>query len=158
MAPRKLTGGPYRSPKCGVGEWLGCEIAGDQQVIGFTDAPVPWPYFHGPRSSRRLFICGDLALAIRTERGTAIAPLFGTSEMSISRWRRELGIEKLRGFARKVSDEQVATIRARAAAGETDESLAQEYGIALSYVWMLVENRRRASEWTSDGNWIAPID
>jgi hypothetical protein len=112
-------------------------------VEGFTNAPVPWPYYLGGRLARRLFVCGDLAKALHNERASVIASLFGVSEMTISRWRRALGIKVPRGFPRKLSDEQVATLRARAAAGESEKSLAREFDVADSYVWLLVRNRCR---------------
>jgi hypothetical protein len=40
----KLLFGPYRSPRVRVGRILTCE-AGDADVIvvGYSDAPIPWP-------------------------------------------------------------------------------------------------------------------
>lgn len=43
----------------------------------------------------------------------------------------------------KLSDEQVAAIRAQAASGAALRDIASQYGIAYSYAWKLANNQRR---------------
>ncbi len=143
VEPTKPGGDSRPSAESYIGGRLLCLVGGEQIVQGFTNAPVPWPYYFGARLARRLFVCGDLAKALHNERANVIASLFGISAMTVSRWRSALGIRVPQGFPRKLSDEQVASIRARAAAGESQKSLARDFDITEVYVWMLVRNRCR---------------
>lgn len=98
--PRKtssplLIGGPYAAPRCRVGGRLTCEIRGDVAVAGLTDAPIQWPYHHGTASRRSLVVCGDLATAVRTEAGQAVARLWGVDRKTVQTWRRALGVGRM---------------------------------------------------------------
>jgi hypothetical protein len=147
MAVPPLKHGPYRAPACRPGDRLVCRMAGGQTVLGFTAAPVPWPYFRGHTSVLRLFLCGDLERAILAETFETITYHFGVSKGVISRWRSQFppGPDEPRRVARrcKLSDAQVAAIRARHADGESIGSLAREHGVDDVIVWGYVHNYSR---------------
>jgi len=88
-----LMSGPYKAPQVKAGGALRCEINGPQWVSGYTDAPIPWPYYRASsRIGRRLFICGDLNRALRVEMGVAVSFWWGVSAATVVNWRRKLGI------------------------------------------------------------------
>ncbi len=35
--------GSYTTPKCRIGQWLRCTVFGEVQVVGYSDAHIPWP-------------------------------------------------------------------------------------------------------------------
>ena len=79
-----LIGGPYRAPAVGVGEWLNCAIGGRVQVIGWSEGPIAWPMRRSTGIYGRTFIlCGDLAIAVRTESNVAIVHHFGAGEGAV---------------------------------------------------------------------------
>lgn len=151
MRPRKRLIALYVSPDCRPGDTLVCRIAGEQVVEGFAGGPVPWPFFYRPKGCPRLFVCGDLERALAIETGVKVGALFGVSDSTADRWRRELGIAAPphRSGRRKLSDAQVEEIRARAAAGEGLRALGRQYGVTGQYVWMLArqpgKNRPRST-------------
>jgi hypothetical protein len=145
--PPKIKEGPYRAPACRVGDRLVCRISGEQTVTGFTAAPVPWPYFRSRYRRQRLFLCGDLERALERESARAFADLFRVSEATVRKWRLILKIKPSsgRGWPRKLTDDQVDEIRARAATGETQCSIARAYGISNIYASVLVRKLYRAT-------------
>jgi hypothetical protein len=143
--PTALRGGPYRGPECQPGDRLVCRVVGARTVEGFTDAPVPWPYYWRPLHGLRPFVCGDFERALACEQRSAISATFGVKLWTVDQWRKQLAIVPSFGLGRprKVTDEQVEAIRARTAAGEKRGSLAREYGICESYLSQLVRDRSR---------------
>jgi hypothetical protein len=88
----KLIYGPYRPPRCRVGDRLACEYRDrDLKVRGITDAPICWPM---ARSGSRFspIVCGDLVRAIRTESEVAVAHHWGIHRATVRKWRRALGV------------------------------------------------------------------
>jgi hypothetical protein len=87
--------GTYRTPRVRHGRRLTCEARGPVVVIGLTDAPLPWPVCRGiGRSSGRtsLVVTGGLAEAVRRESAQAVAHWWGVSVVTVSKWRRLLGV------------------------------------------------------------------
>ena len=39
----QLLFGPYRSPRFRVGRWVRCQVRGQVKIVGFSEAPIPWP-------------------------------------------------------------------------------------------------------------------
>jgi hypothetical protein len=88
----RLVDGPYVPPLIAIGGWLKCELRGDLQVGGYTNALIPWPVaaVHGkPR-----IICGDLLRALKTESVAAVCFHFGICHSMVSEYRQRLGIER----------------------------------------------------------------
>ncbi len=74
----KLLYGPYRVPKCELGDKLLCEHRDKEMTVkGMTDAPIQWP--SALRGKRSPIVCGDLVRAIRTESELAVAHQWGVS-------------------------------------------------------------------------------
>jgi hypothetical protein len=63
--------GKYRTPRVRVGRWVRCEVRGEIQVVGFTDAPIPWP-LGKCRGHAAVIVYGDLARAVRRESALAV--------------------------------------------------------------------------------------
>lgn len=89
----RLVDGPYIPPILGIGAWLKCELRGDLQVGGYSNALIPWPVAMG--HAKQLVICRDFLRALKTESREAVAFHFGISRGLISELRRKLGIERL---------------------------------------------------------------
>jgi hypothetical protein len=99
-APLVLIAGPYRRPRCRVGDFLVCVHRGRVAVAGFTAVPVRWPYGLQPNGRPGLIICGDLLRAVRTEGAMAVAQLFRVSRTTVARWRRWLSVNYPTGGTR----------------------------------------------------------
>jgi len=84
--------GPYAPPLVPTGGWLKCELRGNLQVEGYTNALIPWPVAVGHQ--KQLIVCGDLVKALRTESRLAVAFHFGISGALVSEYRSRLGIER----------------------------------------------------------------
>jgi hypothetical protein len=83
--------GKYRTPRVRVGRFVRCLVRGEIQVVGFTDAPIPWPR---GKTTRRpaLIVYGDLAKAIRRESAQAVAHWWGVQPLQVWVWRKALGV------------------------------------------------------------------
>jgi hypothetical protein len=68
----RLLFGPYRTPRCRVGQRVRCLARGAVTVHALTDAPIPWPVGKRGRALS-LVLCGDLARAVRRESVVAVA-------------------------------------------------------------------------------------
>jgi len=87
-----LLGGPYLPPLVAIGGWLKCELRGELQVGGYTNAFIPWPVAVG--HAKQLIVCGDLVKALKTESRLAVSFHFGISRALVSEYRHRLGIER----------------------------------------------------------------
>ena len=126
----KLLYGPYKVPKCAIGDKLRCEYRGREvKVKGMTDAPISWP------STRRAgnlspILCGDLVRAVRTESEQAVAHHWGVGYPTVWKWRRALGVGASTNGTRRLRMEYAAEkltpeVRAKArAAMSTPEARA----------------------------------
>ena len=88
----RFVGGPYVPPLVPIGGWLKCELRGELQVGGYTNALIPWPVATGHR--KQLIVCVDLVRALKTESVLAVAFHFGISRTLVSEYRSRLGIER----------------------------------------------------------------
>jgi hypothetical protein len=162
-----LVAGPYRMPRCRAGQILPCVLNGDRKVMGFTDAPIPWPYAFAVKGNRQLFVTGGLERAIQKESVQAVVYHWGVSRWWVGVCRRALGVPRMtegttarwlelcelrfaqrRGCyaARKLTREQVKHILRRHSRGEVAARLAREYGVSRQYVSQLVQRDRRSRE------------
>lgn len=89
----RLVGGPYAPPLIAIGGWLKCELRGELQVGGYTNALIPWPVAVGHAKQR--IVCGDLLCALQTESVAAVCFHFGICHSLVSEYRHRLGIERL---------------------------------------------------------------
>ncbi len=87
-----LLHGPYKAPPCEVGDKLTCALRGELIVVGFTDAPVPWPLGQIAewQEPRYYVLCGDLLRAVRDESLRTIAQAWGVSQTQAWAWRHAL--------------------------------------------------------------------
>jgi hypothetical protein len=62
----RLWHGPYRMPRCRVGRRLVCAVRGSVEVVGLSEAPIPWPQ---ARNHGRpfLIVCAGLARTLHSE-------------------------------------------------------------------------------------------
>jgi hypothetical protein len=66
-------------------------------VSSWSDAPISWPRGCPPRQSPgspSLIVDEELACAIRQESAAAIRYWWGVSNLTVSRWRRALGVNR----------------------------------------------------------------
>jgi hypothetical protein len=96
--------GKYRTPRVRVGRWVRCEVRGEIQVVGFTDAPIPWPLVKC-KGSPAVIVYGDLARAVRRELALAVGHWWGVGMYAVWKWRKALGVgATTRGTSRLRSD------------------------------------------------------
>ena len=96
--------GRYRTPRVRVGRFVRCLIRGEVAVVGFHDAPIPWPVC---KTSRRhaVIVYGDLAKAIGRESELAVMHWWGVGMDTVWKWRKALGVgATTRGTSRLRSD------------------------------------------------------
>lgn len=89
----RLVDGPYAPPLIVIGGWLKCELRGELQVGGYTNALIPWPAAVGHATQR--IVCGDLVRALKTESLAAVSFHFGICHSLVSEYRQRLGIGRL---------------------------------------------------------------
>ena len=96
----KLIAGPYRPPRCRLGDLLYCDRSGEVVVSGFTDR-LRWPYTlrYGQVSP---ILCGDLVRAVRIESAKAVAYWWGVSRQLVFRWRRSLDVPRITPGTRRL--------------------------------------------------------
>jgi hypothetical protein len=99
----RLRFGPYRTPRCRVGQRVRCLARGEVTVHALTDAPIPWPV--GKRGhALSLVLCGDLARAVRRESEIAVAHWWGVNRQAVWKWWKSLGVTRTEGTARLQRD------------------------------------------------------
>jgi hypothetical protein len=164
LIPRLL--GSYAAPRCRIGRQLACQINGDVEVDGITEAPVPWPYTQSRAGGVKrggkpiLIVCGDLARAIATESVAAVAHHWGISRSTVMIWRRALKVDRMTpGTQRLLMDHahakltklapKVPAIRAGIAAGKTNQEIAKELRVRCQSVWRIRTGATFAEEQTT---------
>ncbi|HEX8914791.1 MAG TPA: hypothetical protein VF796_20735, partial [Humisphaera sp.] len=107
MGPNDRTAllhGPYAPPPARVGSWLTCRLRGWVRVVGFTDAPVPWPLGrnHANGGPRAVVVCGDLARAVAAESGQAVQRWSRLGSTTVTRPRRAPGMPRFNAGGRRL--------------------------------------------------------
>ena len=69
--------GPYRTPPFRYGKIVFCEVRGEVEIVGLSDAPLPWPIGRKGNGPRALVVFGALAKAVRREASLAVAHWWG---------------------------------------------------------------------------------
>jgi hypothetical protein len=87
----KLLFGPYRAPRCRVGQRVRCEVRGEVTIVGLSDAPIPWPLCRCGKW-RVPVVYRGLARAVRRESELAVARWWGIAVWSAWQWRKALGV------------------------------------------------------------------
>ncbi len=90
----KLRFGPYSTPKFKYGQVVFCEVRGEVEIVGLTDAKIPWPI--GKRGHTKTFIVfAGLADAVRKESNQAVCHWWGITPQTVTKWRNALGVPTL---------------------------------------------------------------
>jgi len=83
--------GRCRTPRVRVGAFVRCLIRGEVEVVGFSDAPIPWPKCKTERW-HALIVYAGLACAIRRESAQAVGRWWGVGTDRVWKWRKALGV------------------------------------------------------------------
>jgi hypothetical protein len=87
--------GTYSTPPVRMGDPAVCKVRGRVEIVGLTDARIPWPIGKkrgkGDRSTA-VVLCGDLVKALKREATSAVCHWWGFSQITVWRWRKALGI------------------------------------------------------------------
>jgi hypothetical protein len=89
--------GKYRTPRFRYGQVVFCEVRGWVILTGLTQAPIPWPVCKkaGHSTGRTsLVVFRDLHRALRRESNQAVAHWWGVAVVTVSKWRKVLGVER----------------------------------------------------------------
>ena len=89
--------GKYRTPRFRYGQVVFCEVRGWVVLTGLTQAPLPWPVCKkAGRSTGRtsLVVFRDLVRALRRESNQAVAHRWSVAVVTVSKWRKALGVER----------------------------------------------------------------
>lgn len=85
----RFRAGPYVAPTWRVGARVQDEWAGEVEVTGKSEAPIPWPTFTY-RAHPMPVLTGDLVRAVVEEPEMVVAHFFGVSRYHITRWRKAI--------------------------------------------------------------------
>src|ERR1700722_5892951 len=84
--------GTYSTPRFRYGKFVFCEMRGEVEIVGLTDAPIPWPI--GKRGRHKAIVLyGALVKAVRRESSLAIQHWFGVGPSTVWQWRKALGVD-----------------------------------------------------------------
>lgn len=114
----RLLFGPYSHPAFGYGDEVQCQVRGAVEVVGLTDAPIPWPV--GKRGRQRFIVVyHGLADAVRRESAQAVAHWWGVTPQTVGVWRKALGVGALTEGTRRLKRDnalgpRIAAARAKA--------------------------------------------
>jgi hypothetical protein len=81
----------YKALACRVGQWVRCQVLGDVEVVGYSEAKIPWPLTRRGKWRVPIVFCG-LAQAVRRESEIAVSHWWGVGSWSVRMWRRALGV------------------------------------------------------------------
>jgi hypothetical protein len=74
--------GKYKTPRIRVGRFVRCMVRGEVQIVGYSDAPIPWPL--GRRAGGpSLVVFKDLARAVHRESEQAVAHWWGIHPQTV---------------------------------------------------------------------------
>ena len=110
----KLFFGPYRTPRFKYGSIVQDEVRGPVQIIGMTDAAIPWPIGRMGKAASPVVYRG-LASAIRRESRVAVRHWWGLSSFCHNRARRALGVPSINEGTHRLLSRYAQTERFREA-------------------------------------------
>jgi hypothetical protein len=114
---RPLLRGTYTPPVLRRGDRADCLVRDGMLVVSsWSDAPISWPRGCPPRKSpgsASLIVDEELARAVRQESAAAIRYFWGVSNVTVSRWRRALGVNRKNNVGSRALI-RAATTKARA--------------------------------------------
>jgi hypothetical protein len=95
---RPVLRGTYTPPALRRGDRADCLVRDRMLVVSsWSDAPISWPRGCPPvqsPGSASLIVDEELARAVRQESAVAIRYWWGVSNVTVSRWRRALGVNR----------------------------------------------------------------
>jgi len=85
--------GKYATPRFRYGKFVMCEMRGEVEIVGLTDAPIPWPI--GKRGRHKAIVLyGGLVRAVKRESSLALQNWFGVGPFTVWKWRKALGVDR----------------------------------------------------------------
>lgn len=85
--------GDYETPLFEYGQVVFCERFGEVEIVGLTDAKIPWPIGRRPGARpRTIVLLADLVEAVRRESNQAVAHWWGVSTQTVTVWRKVLDV------------------------------------------------------------------
>jgi hypothetical protein len=123
----------YKTPRCSIGQRVRCAVFGEVEVIGYSDAPLPWPVCRRGKWRVSIVFRG-LDRAVRRESEQAICHWWGIGYFSVRQWRRALGVKATEGTTRLRRDyfEEPWALAARAKAHEKNGDPARRAKISAA--------------------------
>jgi hypothetical protein len=113
--PFKLLFGPYGAPLFEYGQVVRDEVRGEVEIVGLTDARIPWP-IGKTRSAKSLVVYAGLAEAVRRESNMAVCHWWGITPQTVTKWRKALGVGPVTEGTHKLKQDnagQPAAVEAR---------------------------------------------
>jgi hypothetical protein len=88
--------GKYRTSRYRIGQKVCCQVRGKVVIVALSDAPIPWPLCE---AGGRLVpvVYQGLVRALRLESAQAIVHHWGVGQVSVTRWRKALGVGRTEG-------------------------------------------------------------
>ena len=94
----------YAPPQFQYGQIVFDDVRGEVEIVGLSDATIPWP-IGKKRNAKSLVVYKDLSRAIHFESNATVCELWGITPQTVSKWRKELGVERMNaGTLRRFSD------------------------------------------------------
>jgi len=85
--------GTYATPRFRYGASVVWQARGDVEIVGLTDAPIPWPI--GKRGRHKAIVLyGALVKAVQRESSLAIQHWFGVGPFTVWQLRKALGVDR----------------------------------------------------------------
>ena len=100
----RLVHGPYRAPRCRLGDKLFCEQRGWVPIRGMSNGRIQWPMTR-VRANNAFILCGDLVRAIRQEAAIAVCHWWGVTPQTVTKWRKALDVEQYTEATRRLHRE-----------------------------------------------------
>lgn len=99
----QLLHGPYTPPATRVGKPITCVLRGKANVCGWSNGPIPWPVIRAGHGGKGAYaVTPELARAVRCESSAAIMHQWGVGLVTVTRWRKALGVEQFNEGTRKL--------------------------------------------------------
>ena len=96
--PFKLHFGPYETPAFNYGDVVEDERRGTVEIVGVTNARIPWPIGRplekGLRRQHAIILFSGLSAAVFAESSKAICHWWGVAPHTVWKWRKALDVEK----------------------------------------------------------------